>query len=60
MKIEEILLYESVGKCSNHVDCQINGLYTVSVADPNVDENIESDIIPQWLTDEKPFNFLLK
>ncbi len=40
--------------------CQINGLYTVNVADPSVDENIESDIIPHWLTDEKPVNFLLK
>lgn len=32
-------------------------LYTVDVADPSLDENIESDIIPQWLTGEKPVNF---
>lgn len=34
-------------------------LYTVDVADPSLDENIESDIIPQWLTGEKPVNFFL-
>lgn len=31
-----------------------------SVADLSVEENIESDIIPQWLTDEKPVNFFVK
>lgn len=32
-------------------------LCIVNVADPCLDENIESDITPQWLTDEKPVNF---
>lgn len=38
----------------------INGLHSVNVADPRLDENIESDIIPQWLTAEKPVNFFVK
>lgn len=60
LKFEEtkILLDESEGEASCWL-CRINVLYTVDVADPSLDENIESDIIPQWLTGEKPVNFFL-
>jgi len=52
LKFEEakLLLDESEG---------INVLYKVNVVDPSLDENIESDITPQWLTGEKPVKFFL-
>lgn len=61
LKFEEakILLDKSEGEASCWL-CRINVLYIVNVADPSLDENIESDITPQWLTDEKPVHFLLK
>lgn len=60
LKFEEamVLLDESEGEASCWL-CQINVVYIVNVADPSLDENIESDITPQWLTGEKPVNFFL-